>query len=95
MVRKGLHDKEIESLQHNLNQSVTLVARSQDQMIYELNNRLRDFGVHKNEAKSSYEYRIVAMKDEFSKANNIHSEMIAAREAELADVSTYILNYFS
>ena len=86
MVRKGLQGKEIETLQHNLNQSVTLVARAEDQMIWELNNRKRDFEACSNELKDNYEHRIVAMKDEYTKANNIQREHIAAKEAELADV---------
>lgn len=87
MIRKGLHSKEIETLQHNLNHCTSLVARAQDQMVWELNNRKRDHEVIRQDIQNSYEHRIAAIKDESSKTHDEQNFNISGLHANLADVS--------
>ena len=91
MIRKGLHTKEIESLQHNLNQSISLVARAQDQMIWEINNRKRDSEIIKQDIQKNNDHRMTVMKDEFTEVHDELKHNISTLETEFLDVSQVLI----
>lgn len=91
MIRKGLHTKEIETLQHNLNQSISLVARAQDQMVWEINNRKRDSEIIKQDIQKNNDHRMTVMKDEFTEVHDELKHNISTLETELLDVSQVLI----
>lgn len=91
MIRKGLHTKEIETLQHNLNQSISLVARAQDQMVWEINNRKRDSEIIKQDIQKNNDHRMTVMKDEFTEVHDELKHNIFTLETELLDVSQVLI----
>jgi hypothetical protein len=89
IVRKDCQDREIVTLNQNLDKSEHLIDHSKEQMVSELRNRDEAWLKMMAETKHAYEARIASMKDDYEKAIGAMREQIGAVETEL-DSNIYL-----
>jgi hypothetical protein len=93
IVRKDCQDREIDTLNHNLDKSQHLIDHSKEQMISELRSRDEDWLKMMDETKHAYEVRIASMKDDYEKAISLMHEQIEAAERELDSNILFITSF--
>jgi hypothetical protein len=93
IVRKDCHDREIVTLNQNLDKSEHLIDHSKEQMVSELRNRDEAWLKMMAETKHAYEARIASMKDDYEKAISSMHEQIEAAERELDSNILFITSF--
>ena len=95
VVRRDLNDREIETLNANLDKSEHLVGHAKEQMHAELRSRDQDWAKMMDDLKENYEQRLAGMKDDYEKAKNAQKEQIKAVEHELDSTSSFFHQFYS
>ena len=86
MVRIGINAKEIENLQHTLDQTIRYINRTKEQLVWEMDGIRRDGANMKLDLKSSYDKRVADMREEFEYSWHTQNKLIQNKEKEFAEV---------
>jgi hypothetical protein len=83
VVRRDCYAKELETLQHNLDKSDTLVIQAREQMASELRTRQHDGHRMLDDIKANYEKRLASMREDYEKSKKTLQGQINDKDKEL------------